>query len=56
LLESGLTALEGTAATAEQRQRTSALLHDASPGAPTSRSVPARRELYRLALEILASG
>lgn len=56
LLESGITALDGTTATAEQRQRSRALLHDASPGAPTSRSVPARRELYRLALEILSPG
>ncbi len=54
MLETGEPALEGTAATPEQRERARSLLHDASPRAPTSRSVPARRALYRLALEILA--
>ena len=54
LLEAGEPALEGTNATPEQRERARSLLHDASPRAPSSRSVPARRALYRLALEILA--
>lgn len=53
LLESGTSALEGTSATPEQCALARELLHDASPRAPSSRSVPARRRLYRLALEIL---
>ncbi len=56
LLESGEPALDGTPATAEQRALARSLLHDASPRAPSSRSVPARRALYRLALEILSAG
>jgi ribosome-associated protein len=56
LLEAGITALDTTAATPEQREQARGLLHDASPRAPSSRSVPARRALYRLALEILATG
>jgi len=56
LLESGTSVLEGTGATPEQCALARALLHDASPHAPSSRSVPARRKLYRLALEILTAG
>lgn len=56
MLESGEAALDATAASTEQRALARALLHDASPRAPSSRSVPARRALYRLALEILAAG
>lgn len=56
LLESGESALDSASVTPEQRARLRSLLHDASPRAPSSRSVPARRALYRLALEILEAG
>ena len=54
LLIEGEKALETITATPEQRERARGLLLDASSAAPTSRSTPARRELYRLSLEILA--